>query len=89
MPCFIQLLNRSALLVPCITCPHPSSSSIIDFPPMTYDRLRPMRLEIIFPTLTPMHDGSHVVLCLDSELCNKTCESLDPSGPGEPVGVGS
>ena len=38
------------------------------FPPMTYDWLRPMRLKIIFPILTPMHDGSHVYLCLDSEV---------------------
>ena len=46
-------------------------------------------IEDPFPILTPMHVGSHVVLCLGSELCNKTCQCLNPSGPGEPAGVGS
>ena len=54
--------------------------------------LRPifyLKTPLMFPTLTHMHDGSHVVLCLGSKLCNKTCQSLDPFGPGESASVGS
>ena len=31
----IQIVNLSARLVPCVTCPRPSSSSIIEVYPMT------------------------------------------------------
>ena len=46
-------------------------------------------IEDRFPTLTSKHDGSHVVLCLGSKLCNQTCQRLDPSRLEEPGGVGS
>jgi len=31
----VQIVNLSAMLVPCVICPHPSSSSIVEFYPMT------------------------------------------------------
>ena len=36
MPCFEQMLNPSVMLVPCVICALPSSSSIIYSPPITY-----------------------------------------------------
>ena len=69
-------------------------SSSIQFRPLvkfvlSLRQFETCEIEDPFPILTSMHDGSHVVLCLGSELCNKTCGSLDPFGPGKPVGVGS
>ena len=73
MPCFIQMLNLSAMLVPCVICPHPSSPSMIDPHPMTLAWSRPMRLKITFPTLTPMHDRSHV-FCVSNLSYPEECQ---------------
>ena len=76
----VQIVNLGARLVPFITCPRPSS--FIHCKLILWLKLfETCEIEDPFPILTSMHDGSHVVLCLGSELCNKTCRSLDPSGP--------
>ena len=31
----VQIVNRSDMLVPCVICPHPFSSSVVEFYPMT------------------------------------------------------
>ena len=31
----VQIINLSAMLVPCVICPRPSSSSVVEFYPMT------------------------------------------------------
>ena len=77
--------NFSALLVPCITCPHPYSSSIIGSLPMTYDWLRPMRLKIIFPTLT-LCTMDPMLFCVSALSCvTKLVEALILLGQENPL----
>ena len=65
-------LNLSAMLVSCVICLCPSNSSMINSHTMTLVWLRPMRLKITFPTLIPMHDGSHV-FCVSALSCPEEC----------------
>ena len=49
----IQILNFSAMLVPCVICPHPSSSSMIDSSSHDFGLIETYEIEDHFPHFDP------------------------------------
>ena len=84
MPCFVQIVNLSARLVPFITCPVHPVSSIVN---LSYDLdcLRLVRLNIfsLFWTLCMI---SHMLFCVSALSCaTKLVEALILLGQENPL----
>ena len=71
MPCFTQMLNVSAMLVPCVICPRPSSLSMIDSSSHDFGSIETYEIEDHFPHFDPYAWWIPCFRCLGSELSRR------------------